>query len=117
MVIARNKKKKNLLNLLTSTNTVYGTAPYRMFYFSCNLEHVLHDERQVERIEKIKYSAAFQDKYIENVDGFIELICNSDFTVKKEYQENWNFIKKDNNSIGRFSNFNILLDDYLGGDV
>ena len=46
------------------------------------LVYVLHDEREVERDLKIKYSEASQDKYIENLDDFIDLICNSDFTVK-----------------------------------
>ena len=116
-VIERNNKKKNLLNLLISTTKVYRTVPYRVFYFSCNLEHILHDERQVEDFLKIKYSEAFQDKYIDNLDDFVDLICNSDFTVKKEYKESWEFIKNDNNSINRFTNFNIVLDDYLGGDI
>lgn len=76
----------------------------------------MHNEREVEDILKIKYSEAFQDKYIENLDDFIDLICKSDFTVKKGYKESWDFIKKDNNSLNRFTNFNIFLDDYLGGD-
>ena len=78
------------------------------------LVYVLHDEREVERDLKIKYSEASQDKYIDNLDDFVDLICNSDFTVKKEYKEGWEFIKNDNNSLNRFTNFNILLDDYLG---
>ncbi|MGI6728619.1 MAG: hypothetical protein ACOX4P_08780 [Anaerovoracaceae bacterium] len=112
-VIGRNDKKKKLLNLLLSTNKVYGSVPYRVFYFSCNLEHVLHNERDVEENLKIKYAEGFQDQYIDDLEGFIEFICNSTFTVKKGYKESWDFIKKDNNSIKRFTNFNILLDDYL----
>jgi len=114
-VVRRNDKKQRLLNLLISTNRVFRSVPYRVFYFSCNLEHVLHNERQVEDKLKIKCAEKFQDKYIDNLQGFVDLICNSDFSVKKEYKESWNFIKGDNNSIKRFSNFNILLEDYLNG--
>ncbi|MGO1369916.1 hypothetical protein [Senegalia sp. (in: firmicutes)] len=112
-VIKRNNKKKGLLNLLLSTNKVYKSVPYRVFYFSCNLEHVLHDKIEVEEKLKIKYARDFQDKYIDDLDGFVNLICNSIFTVDKEYKDSWDFIKKDNNSIKRFTNFNILLKDYL----
>lgn len=111
--MARNHKKKGILNLLISTSKVFGSIPYRVFYFSCNLEHVLHNERQVPDYLKIKYGEEFQDRYIEDLQGFVDLICKSDFAVKKKYKESWEFIKKDNNSIKRFSNFNILLEDYL----
>lgn len=112
-VIKRNNKKKGLLNLLLSTNKVYRSVPYRVFYFSCNLEHVLHNKMEVEEKLKIKYARDFQDRYIDDLDGFVDLICNSTFTVDKEYKDSWDFIKKDNNSIKRFTNFNILLKDYL----
>ena len=112
-VIERNNKKKNLLNLLLSTDKVYGSVPYRVFYFSCNLEHVLHNERDVEENLKIEYAEDFQDRYIGNLEEFIDLICDSTFTVKKNYKESWDFIKQGNNSIKRCTNFNILLDDYL----
>lgn len=112
-VIKRNNKKKGVLNVLLSTNKVYKSVPYRVFYFSCNLEHVLHDKIEVEEESKIKYARAFQDKYIDDLDGFVDLICNSTFTVDKEYKDSWDFIKKDNNSIKRFTNFNILIKDYL----
>lgn len=112
-VIRRNSKKQWLLNLLMSTNKVFGSVPYRVFYFSCNLEHVLHNEREVEDKLKIKCAEEFQDKYIDNLQGFVDLICKSDFSVKKEYKESWDFIKEGNNSIKRFSNFNILLESYL----
>ena len=112
-IIERNDRKQGLLNLLISTDKVYGSVPYRVFYFSCNLEHVLHNDRAVEDSLKVGYADKFQDKYIEDLGDFIELICNSDFSVKKEYKESWEFIKKDNNSIKRFTNFNILIEDYL----
>ncbi len=115
-VIKRNNKKKKILDLLVSTSKVYRTIPYRVFYFSCNLEHVLHNERDADHKLKIKYAESFQDKYIDNLEEFVELLCNSDFTVKKQYKESWEFIKEDDNSIRRFTNFNIFLYEYLRKD-
>ncbi len=114
-IMRRNDQKKIILNLLISTSKVFKSVPYRVFYFSCNLEHVLHNERQVEEGVKIKYAEDFQDKYIDDVEGFVDLLCKSDFTVKKQYKESWDFIKEENNSIKRFSNFNIVLEEYLKG--
>lgn len=112
-VLERNNRKQEVLNILTSLNSVFENVPYRVFYFSCNLEHVLHNEREVENRYKVKLSEDFQDRYIDDLDAFIDLICNSDFSVKGNYKESWNFIKKDNNSIKRFTNFNILIEDYM----
>lgn len=112
-VVKRNEKKKSLLNLLSSTNKVYGSVLYRVFYFSCNMEHVLHNDIEVEEESKMEYAEEFQDKYIEDLDGFIDLMCKSGFSVNKDYKESWEFIKKNNNSIKRFTNFNILLNDYF----
>lgn len=112
-VIERNHRKQKVLNFLLSVKKVYGSVPYRMFYFSCNLEHVLHNKIQATSRSKVPYAEAFQDKYIDDLDGFVDFICHSDFTVKKEYKESWDFIKENNNSIKRYTNFNILLEDYI----
>ena len=109
----RNEKKQTILNILCSTTRVFGGVPYRVFYFSSNLEHVLHDETEVSDRDKMKYAEEFQDRYIDDLEGFLKFFCESKFTVKKEYEESWEFIKEGNNSISRFSNFNIVLKDYV----
>ncbi|WP_028828760.1 hypothetical protein [Proteocatella sphenisci] len=108
----RNKRKQALLKLLSQTSKVYNSVPYRVFYFSCNLEHVLHNEIEVEDYAKVQYAENFQDLYIDDLEGFIDFICNSDFSVKLDYANSWNFIQENNNSIKRFTNFNIVLKDY-----
>ena len=39
----RNKQKSQILSKLATTNTVYTNLPYAIYFFSSNLEHVLHD--------------------------------------------------------------------------
>ncbi len=111
-VIERNNKKKEILNILIDTEKVYKSVPYRVFYFACNLEHVLYDEIQIPDRAKMKYAEEFQDRYIDDLEGFLDLICNSSFTVRKKYKQSWKFIKENNNSIKRFTNFNIFLNRY-----
>ena len=108
----RNKRKQDLLKLLSTTPKVYTSVPYRIFYFSCNLEHVLHDEIAVSDNDKVQYAEDFQDLYFEDLDGFIDFICNSDFSVNQEYEDSWRFIQQDDNSIKRFTNLDIVLKDY-----
>lgn len=111
-VMKRNRKKQQLLNILCSTTKVYKSVPYRIFYFSSNLEHVLHDEIEIDESLKMEYAESFLERYENNLEEFVEFMCSSEFTVRGDYKKSWNFIKKDNNSIKRYSNFNIVLKDY-----
>jgi len=111
-VLTRNSKKQKILNILCSTNKAFKSVPYRVFYFSANLEHVLHNKIDIEDKEKMKYAEKFEDKYIDDLESFINYFCESTFAVKKNYKDSWKFIKENNNSIKRFSNLNIVLDEY-----
>lgn len=58
LTIERNKKKASILDKL-STNSKISRIPYCMYYFSCNLEHVLHNEQNLDDNLKLKYSYDF----------------------------------------------------------
>lgn len=109
----RNQKKQASINILLSTQKVYGNVPYRMFYFSCNLEHVLHNEISVRDRNKMEYAHRFQDKYADDEQAFVDFICESDFSVKMDYYDSWDFIMRENNSLKRYTNFNLFLEDVL----
>ena len=42
-VLERNSRKQQVINRLSLCSKISG-IPYSMYYFSCNLEHVLHNE-------------------------------------------------------------------------
>lgn len=109
LTIARNQKKSNILNKLSTTSKI-NTIPYFIYYFSCNLEHVLHNKQNLDDNLKSKYSEDFQDEYYENEAEFKNFIQNNDFSVKGDYRATWNFIKTDNNSLKRFSNFGLFFE-------
>ena len=67
----RNKQKSQILSKLAATNTVYTNLPYSIYFFSSNLEHVLHNEQSVVSNEKSKYAEKFADKFITNPVSFI----------------------------------------------
>ena len=109
----RNKHKQDILNMLCTTRTILRSVPYRVFYFSSNLEHVLHNRIDMPDDLKMKHADNFLDLYIKDLAGFVRFICESPFSVKLDYQASWAFIRQDDNSIKRYSNFNLVLNDYV----
>lgn len=110
----RNRQKQSLVDLLLSTDRVCQNIPYRLFYFSCNLEHVLHNEINTDDRNKRSYAEKFQDRYAEHPEEFVRFLCESDFSVKGSYEQSWGFIKTQNNSLKRYTNLNIFLKEILG---
>lgn len=93
-------------------------VPYRIFYMSCNLEHVLHDRinipRSKERKEKTNLAKSFKSRFGGDSASFIKFISESDFAVKGTYEETWAFISDVNHptrSLNRHTNLNVLFDN------
>ena len=99
----RNQRKRNNLGKLVWTKSI-GSIPYRIFYMSCNLDHVLHNKQMSTDKEKNDDATRFAQKYKDNLSGFIDFISNSDFSVQKPYKESWEFIKEGTNSLNRYTN-------------
>jgi len=111
-IIERNKKKSKVLDKLHTSTSIGGTD-YCMYYFSCNLEHVLHNTQNLSGGLKDQYSDDFADKYYGNEEEFIYFMKNSDFSVGGNYKETWDMIKIDKNSLNRYCNFSLFFDEFL----
>lgn len=112
----RNKQKREVLEKMLSINKVVKSIPYSVYYFSCNMDHVFHNDRNLGDKEKSRLATEFEKKYADNIDAFIELMKNSQFTVHGDYQDTWNFIKVSRNSLNRHSNFYSYLEKVLNGN-
>lgn len=107
--IERNERKKQVLSRLYSAKKV-GGSPYMVYYFSRNLEHVLHNNsNHLEDIQKVDCADRFTDTYKDNLKGFMEFFNTSDFAVLGDYVETWNFIFEGTNSLHRHCNLHLLL--------
>lgn len=108
-IIERNKRKGDILYKLRKTGKVNG-IPYRIYFNSCNLEHVLYGELiDYSDEEKQIMSDDFAEQYDGNVDGFIEFISASDIAVQGTYQKTWDYIEKDKNSLNRYTNMHLIF--------
>lgn len=109
----RNRYKRNNLKRLFSTGMIWN-IPYKIYYMSCNLDHVLYDKLNSTIEDKKKDSIAFSQKYREDIPSFIEFISKSDFSVTGGYRESWQFISTECRSLERHSNFGLCFKEKFG---
>lgn len=108
--LARNHKKAEILYKLHKTGKI-GTIPYRIYFNSCNLEHVLYNElKDFTDEEKTEMSDDFAEKYEGDVESFISFISNPDVAVAGTYQDTWRYIEKGLHSLQRHSNMNQIFE-------
>ena len=108
----RNKKKSAVIERMLDITKVLKIIPYSVYYFSSNMDHVFHDDANLSDDDKNILADEFDLKYTEDIEGFKKLITESEFSVKGTYEETWSFIKLDNNSVCRYSNFGTYFDKF-----
>lgn len=105
----RNQKKADILFKLCATHRING-IDYRIYFNSCNLEHVLYNElKDFSDEEKEEMSDDFAERYEGKVEEFIQFISNPSFAVDGSYKQTWKFIEKDNNSLKRYTNMHLIF--------
>jgi len=110
-VSLRNKAKRENLERLLSKKSI-NNIPYKIHYFSANLEHTLHGVINATRREKIALAELFDERYAEDPNAFIRFMKDSSFYVGGSYRESWSYIKADARSLERHSNFGLLLPEF-----
>ena len=109
LISERNKRKGDILYKLRKTGKING-IPYRIYFNSCNLEHVLYGElKEYSDEEKQILSDDFADRYDGKAGEFIEFIFSSNIAVQGTYQKTWNYIEKDLNSLKRHTNMHLIF--------
>lgn len=112
-IVDRNQRKSKNASKLASISAI-RKIPYSFYYFSCNLDHVLHGSRNLSEAEKIESSRAFDLKYADDPNAFIRFMKNESFAVHGTYHETWSFIKKGTHSLERHSNLGMELPEECG---
>ena len=101
--------KQQNLNRLISLPHVYRTIPFSVYFFSCNLDHVICNDANLTPKRKVKEAETFRRRYHDDPSGFIAFFNSEDISVSESYDGSWNHIKKGANSLTRCSNINVLL--------
>ena len=105
----RNQHKSEIMFKLYVTGKIHEIR-YRLYFNSCNLEHVLYNElKDFSDEEKEKMSDDFAEKYEGKVDEFIRFISDAELAVCGTYKQTWKFIEKDKNSLQRHSNMHLIF--------
>ena len=109
-LIRKHTQKAEILSKLYSSGKINGVS-YRIYFNSCNLEHVLFNElKDFTDDEKADMADDFAEKYEGKVEEFVEFISSADVAVSGTYQETWNYIEKDKNSLNRNSNMHLIFE-------
>lgn len=111
-VMTRNQQKRDNLYRLRSCGIIW-TIPYSLYYMSCNLDHVLYDKKNSTDKDKENDCLLFCKKYKGKVESFKEFICKSPFSVTGDYKGSWDYIEKDLNSVNRYTNLCICIENEL----
>ena len=105
----RNEHKSEIMFKLYTTGKVHNIQ-YRLYFNSCNLEHVLYGElKDFSDDEKEVLSDEFAEKYEGKVYEFIDFISDKSVAVDGTYRETWKYIEKDKNSLQRHSNMHLIF--------
>ncbi len=111
-MLERNLQKRENLYRLRTTAQIWK-VPYKVYYMSCNLDHVLYNKRNSTEDEKENDSYEFARKYRSNLNGFVKFMCESDFSVGGNHKESWEYIECGMNSLERHSNLGICITEEI----
>lgn len=109
-IVNRNEIKRENLDRLRSTYQIWK-LPYRVYYMSCNLDHVLYGKLNSSDEEKENDSFRFAKKYRNDIPGFLEYITESDFAVGTDYKKSWNYIAEELHSLERHTNLGLCFQE------
>lgn len=106
----RNDKKSKIMDRLSSHSKINGIS-YNAYYLSCNLEHVLHNDANIDDNLKVEKAEEFSERYYEKESDFLDFIRAESFAVEGSYKESWEFIKQGSNSLNRYSNLYLVFEN------
>ncbi len=112
----RNEIKRRHMQVLFSRKKIWD-IPYRLFYMSCNLDHVLYNKLNSTDAEKESDAYDFAMKYRLSPDEFVKYICESSFSVTLGYKESCEYIQKGLNSLKRHTNLGLCFHEKPSGDI
>lgn len=108
-IVTRNRRKSENIDRICFMDKVWGNVPYKAYYMSSNLDHVLYDKMNSTDEDKENNSFSFAKKYKDHLDDFLTFIIESDFSVCDDFKLSWEYIKEEKHSLERHTNLGICF--------
>lgn len=114
--IERNRGKREIMNYLLK-QTMIKSFPYEMYFMSCNLDHALYNEINLDKDLKQEYADEFYEKFVGKEYLFPEFL---ESYVVNEVPDNmtasWKYIKEGLHSLERHTNLHIYFKTHPNPD-
>lgn len=115
--IQRNQRKSENIKYLCNLEKINVDdvdIPYRVYFMSCNLEHVLHNLPNVEtQEEKETLATAFRKSVDKDTNKLRDILFAPGIDCSGEYEDSWGFIQRGLNSLKRKSNLSHFFTNYI----
>lgn len=112
----RNYKKSQLVVKLSNLSYLKLSEkisiPYKLLYFSTNIDDYFFGEQNLSKEEKINQSDEIYDKYKDNPILLKTYIENNN-NVDGDFKETWLYARKGLNSLSRCTNFDKFFSDII----
>jgi hypothetical protein len=107
-IMERNERKSAVLSHLSAIGQI-GGIKYSLYYFSSNIEHVLHGKQLCTDAEKENKAYEFAQAFQNREEAFVQFLTDEGVAVDLPYAESWELVKKGANSLKRLTNINLLF--------
>lgn len=104
----RNEMKRRHLTALSRVENLRKSI-YGIYYFSRNLDAIIHDRSDLLDDAKVSKADNFSNSFQDELE-FEAFFNNQVFTVAGDEKDSWDFIVQNCNSLKRYSNFHLLLE-------
>ncbi|GLC88416.1 hypothetical protein [Lysinibacillus piscis] len=107
----RNEVRSRNIQIMNTTQKIL-TYSYQAYYFSRHLEHVVFNDMNPKKENKVEKVDRFLDELEVPIEEFLEAFLPQERTATYEdtYKNSWQFVSQDLNSLKRATNIPLMLD-------
>ncbi len=109
----RNRRKSESLRKLSSISCLTyqkHEVPYRIYYFSRNMEHALHNRSgSLSNSEKSKLAQSFRRRFANDLPQFKAFMRSPEVAVPGDYRDTWDAVQNGVSSLRRGSNLHLAI--------
>lgn len=105
------RKRSNILRLyqIGHINIQKHPVPFRMYYMSANLDHVLYQEPNLDPELKVEKADEFKERYADHLEEFRIFLYSFIKTVSENYPDSWSYLQQGLHSLERETNLGLLM--------